>query len=299
MRFTLKGSRDHHYLKKVTDFMIACRREDPLGGMWDAGDLQWWWRENLYGDPENQMFFEDHDGKTVGVILTSKEYRCLDYEILPHLGQEKSAQEIFEWGLSRLCNLADNDSSGVTLMIRHDHERFREMAECEGFVPTDATYVQTALELATPPAPVQLSEGYAVRSIRPKDLTEEKPPVLCITAEMFRRIRQSSLYNGDMHLVVALPDGRAAAECICWVDRVNGIGIFEPVRTHDQYQRRGLGRALMTEGLQRMTVCGVRLAKVSYAATNESAAALYVNTMGFSRIFDRISYRYEGVAGTI
>jgi hypothetical protein len=120
MRFTLRGSRDHHYLEKITDFMIACRREDPLGGMWDAGDLQWWWREDLYGDTENQMFFEDREGKTVGVIVTSKDHRCLDYEILPGLGQEKAAQVIFEWGLKRLRNLADNDSSGISYGLQND-----------------------------------------------------------------------------------------------------------------------------------------------------------------------------------
>jgi hypothetical protein len=49
-----------------------------------------------------------------------------------------------------------------------------------------------------------------------------------ISAAMYRRVQETTLYRADMHLVVVAPDGRIAAECICWVDPVNSIGVFEP-----------------------------------------------------------------------
>jgi hypothetical protein len=134
--------------------------------------------------------------------------------------------------------------------------------------------VQTILDLRAGLPAMPIPAGYQVRSLRQGDLTEGKPPVLRISAAMYRRIRDTPLYREDMPLVVVAPDARIAAECICWVDPINGIGIFEPVRTQEGFQRRGLARAMMAEGLCRMAACGVRWAKVSHFQSNTGAAAL-------------------------
>ena len=36
-----------------------------------------------------------------------------------------------------------------------------------------------------------------------------------------------------------------AAACTIWFDQVNGVGLFEPVATHPDFQGRGLGKAVM------------------------------------------------------
>src|SRR5712691_12384599 len=69
MPYIMTGYGDVAYLHKVTEFITACRQEDPLAGMWDVGDLQWWWRDDEYTDPTMQMFWEDHQGTIGGVVL--------------------------------------------------------------------------------------------------------------------------------------------------------------------------------------------------------------------------------------
>jgi len=79
---------------------------------------------------------------------------------------------------------------------------------------------------------------------------------------------------------VRSPDGPGASACTIWLDPVNGIGLFEPVGTHPDFQRQGLGKAVMAEGLRRMRAAGMRRAIVGFDPNNKAALALYTS-MGF------------------
>ena len=91
---------------------------------------------------------------------------------------------------------------------------------------------------------------------------------------------RSAVYDGERDLFVRSPDGRGASACTIWFDEVNGVGLFEPVGTHPAFQRQGLGKAVMTEGLRRMKSAGMRRAIVGFDPTNVAALALYTS-MGF------------------
>ena len=61
---------------------------------------------------------------------------------------------------------------------------------------------------------------------------------------------------------------------------MNGVGLFEPVATHPDFQGKGLGKAVMAEGLRRMKAAGMKRAQVGFDPTNVAALALYTS-MGF------------------
>jgi len=65
-----------------------------------------------------------------------------------------------------------------------------------------------------------------------------------------------------------------------WFDPINAVGLFEPVGTHPDFQAKGLGKAVMAEGLRRMKVAGMRTAIVGFDPSNAAALALYTS-MGF------------------
>ncbi len=58
------------------------------------------------------------------------------------------------------------------------------------------------------------------------------------------------------------PNGEYAAFCTIWFDDVTRSAYFEPVGTAPQHQRRGLGKAVMCEGLRRLKRMGATLALV-------------------------------------
>lgn len=95
----------------------------------------------------------------------------------------------------------------------------------------------------------------------------------------YHNVQRVPLYRRDLDLVAVAPDGTLAAFCTVWVDDVTRTAVFEPVGTHPDHQQRGLGKAIMTEGLRRAQRLGATLATVSSYST--AAHALYA-AVGFT-----------------
>jgi ribosomal protein S18 acetylase RimI-like enzyme len=288
---TSRGSAGSTYLAEATTFLTACRREQPLGGMWDAADLQWWWREDAFGDPLRQRFYDDDAGRAVALLLLEENHRTFDYELLPGLEDGALARRVVRDGLAWLGRTWD---PGVrpAFYLRDDHRALQRLAEERGFVCAGGDFVQTCLELPAPDVRAPLPAGFGVRPIRAADVVNGRQPVLATPAAGIERLRETTLYRPDHHLVVTDPAGRAVAECIFWVDDVNRIGVFEPVATAPSHRRLGIARAMLAHGLERTRRHGVRLAKVSFESTNAAARGLYFS-LGFQPRFARLHYRRE------
>jgi GNAT superfamily N-acetyltransferase len=69
------------------------------------------------------------------------------------------------------------------------------------------------------------------------------------TAEGYADVRRTATYRGDLHVLVEAPDGTMAASTIMWLDEANKTAEFEPVGTHPDYRRLGLGTAMLLHGM--------------------------------------------------
>ena len=94
----------------------------------------------------------------------------------------------------------------------------------------------------------------------------------------YRNIQTAALYRRDLDLVAVAPDGAIAAFCTIWFDDATRSAYFEPVATVPAHQRRGLARAVMTEGLRRVQRMGATTAIVG--GYSPAANALYRAVMG-------------------
>jgi GNAT superfamily N-acetyltransferase len=99
--------------------------------------------------------------------------------------------------------------------------------------------------------------------------------------EWYRNVQRVPLYRRDLDIVAVAPNGELAAFCTLWFDDVTRTVVFEPVGTHPNHQKRGLGKAVMSEGLRRAHRLGATLATVSSYSTG--AHALY-ESMGFTDV---------------
>jgi GNAT superfamily N-acetyltransferase len=99
--------------------------------------------------------------------------------------------------------------------------------------------------------------------------------------EWYRNVQRVPLYRRDLDIVAVAPDGELAAFCTVWFDDVTRSAVFEPVGTHPAHQKRGLGKAVMTEGLRRAQELGATLASVS--SYGNGAHALY-ESMSFTNV---------------
>ena len=91
------------------------------------------------------------------------------------------------------------------------------------------------------------------------------------------RVQNTWPYRADLHLLVRAPDGTLAASTIIWLDEVTRTAEFEPVGTHQDFRRRGVGTALLLEGMRRAKAAGANRMMVAClgAPVHPSARGLY------------------------
>lgn len=94
----------------------------------------------------------------------------------------------------------------------------------------------------------------------------------------YRNIQNAPLYRRDLDLVAVAASGEIAAFCTVWFDDVTRSAYFEPVACVPAHQRRGLARAVMSEGLRRLQRMGATTAFVG--GYSPRANALYRAVMG-------------------
>jgi ribosomal protein S18 acetylase RimI-like enzyme len=87
-------------------------------------------------------------------------------------------------------------------------------------------------------------------------------------------------------------DGQIGAFCIVWPDPLNKVGLFEPVGTHPDFKRRGLGKAVMSEALHRLQERGMVEACVCTNANNTPAVKLY-ESVGFRTVDIHLTYKKD------
>ena len=102
------------------------------------------------------------------------------------------------------------------------------------------------------------------------------------TAESYEGVRRTAGYRGDLHMLVEAPDGTMASSTIMWLDEANRTAQFEPVGTHPDYRRRGLGRALLLRGMRLARAAGAAQMTVAClgAPGHPQARGLY-DSVGF------------------
>ncbi|MEV6970596.1 GNAT family N-acetyltransferase [Hamadaea sp. NPDC051192] len=111
------------------------------------------------------------------------------------------------------------------------------------------------------------------------------------TGEQYRaEVMVKPGYDPTREIVAVAPDGRIAAFCVYWTDPLNKLGHFEPVGTHPDFQRQGLGKAVMAYALREMAADGMTTVTVNHNEENTAAAALYAS-LGFTSAGKTSGYR--------
>lgn len=150
------------------------------------------------------------------------------------------------------------------------------------------------LDAAIPAVPV--AEGYTIRSMGDVDehparswaswraFHPDDPDEGYEGWEWYRNIQAGPLYRRDLDLVAATQAGEIAAFCTIWYDDVTRSAVCVLVGTAAEHQRRGLGKAVILEGLRRLQrLGGTRAFANGYDA---AANALYGATLGTLELSD-------------
>lgn len=115
-----------------------------------------------------------------------------------------------------------------------------------------------------------------------------------MTADEYRNIQRAPLYRRDLDLVVEAADGGLAAFATLWFDDTLRTVDIEPMGTDAPHRQRGLGKAILLEGMRRAQRMGATRAYVS--SYGPAAHALYAS-VGLVTVEHMLGWRRDGPAG--
>jgi ribosomal protein S18 acetylase RimI-like enzyme len=189
----------------------------------------------------------------------------------------RAVQAIDALGLESVDVLVDNDDAELV-----------ELLTSAGFVAGDEDGT-TWMDAGDRPDVTPLPDGFVLVD-RALERTRPHPMRHRNGEQVEARLRQCSLYDPALDLAAETADGEVAGYALFWFDPMTQVGMLEPMRVEDEYQRRGLARAMLTVGLDRLASRGARRLKVSYATA--AARSLYVGA-GFRVTSTSTSYGWK------
>jgi GNAT superfamily N-acetyltransferase len=265
-----------HYVEVATELLHRVRGAHPTAGMYEAADLQWWWRSPRSTDNLPQLFWFDDVGRPEAAAIATDwdDGTSLDPIVMPDASPEWVAH-VIERGLANASECGFGD---VAIRVDRADDVMREVLVGHGFAIEEGGMVDVESWLAADARPeiTSLHDDYRLSSrldtmLRPHHMIHRSGP------DVETRLRQTSLYRPDLDLLVLDSRDRVAAYALFWFDPDTATGLVEPMRTEDDHQRRGLARHLLTAGINLLAEAGATRIKIVFQPDNAAARGLYLS----------------------
>jgi ribosomal protein S18 acetylase RimI-like enzyme len=248
-------------------------RQAPL----HVGDVAWMRYQHSGREHEWRVRLWQRDGRDVAWAWLRVPDSQLFWCVLPDVRTEL-VDEVLAWADARVVAVQSTDTESRSIMERRGYRLGGD----------ERVLAVHHRELAAEP-PVEPPSGYRLRIVRPDDLAArvELHQVVWapsrVTEDSYRDVQAAWPYRSDLDCVAEAPDGRLVSYCLAWLDPDNRSGELEPVGTHPDFRRLGLGSAVCRFALQRLREEGATQAMVYAVAgdpENPGAKALY-ESIGF------------------
>lgn len=269
-----------HYLEDATALLQRARSAHPTKGLYEAADLQWWWRTPRSTDNLPQLFWFDHVGRPEAAVIATAwgDRIALDPIVMPDATPDWVAH-VIERGLA---HASESGFEAVGLEVDRADAVLREVLVGHGFAPEEDGVVETWLAADARPEISPLHEGYRLSS-RLDTMDRLHHMVKRAGPDVEQRLLQTSLYRPDLDLVIVDRDDNYAALGLFWNDPETATGLVEPMRTEDDHQRRGLARHLLTTGIDLLAKAGAVRIKIIFDPDNPASGGLYLS-VGFEPV---------------
>lgn len=242
---------------------------------------------------EEVAFLWEADGQLIAFLMPDGGIGEAHFCVHPEFHSRELAEEMLAVAEERLAASQPDGSRKLFLWAADSDDLLRGLFVDHGYGKDDWPERQWHRDLDAPIPDLHVPPGYVIRSLGDGlELLERcyasglgfHQGDIKIAVEnredpgWYRNIQTAPLYRRDLDLVAIAPDGSIAAFCTIWFDDVTRSAYFEPVATVPAHQQRGLGKALLAEGLRRLQRIGATRAFVG--GHTPAANALYRSIMG-------------------
>ena len=230
-------------------------RDDPRDLSCTFGQIAFWSANIPHGDWRARLWF-DSGGRLAGWCWLTQDVE-LEWQVRPE--HAALLDEILDW------------AQPSELMARTHHADAIARIRAHGLEPDPgAPWMRVnhrSLDQVEQPS---LPEGYRLctmadgvdsRSRSAAHRSAFSPSRF--SDDVYAAVRATWPYRADLDCVALAADGSVASYTLAWLDEANGIGELEPVGTHEDHQRRGLGRAVNLFALQCLRAEGAMEALVA------------------------------------
>lgn len=240
---------------------------------------------------EGSVFIWEGDNGRIAAVLNTEGEGDVSLQVHPEARTRALEEEMILVAEEHLAVRREDGRRTMQIWTDSRDEQRRGLLSGRGYAVQGQAEHQRRrpMSLEIPDLPVP--EGYSVRSLGG---VEELPARSWLSWRAFHpdepdekykgwdwypTIQRCPMYRRDLDLVAVADDGELAAFCTVWFEDVNRTATFEPVGTSPEHQRRGLGKAVMYEGLRRAKRLGATTAYVG--SYGPRAHALY-ESAGFT-----------------
>jgi mycothiol synthase len=285
-----RGDEDYWKIRSFLREVFLCNgRRQPS---WDVVRFDYWrWHgvENLMKRPLEEIvtIWETSDGR-IAAVLNPESQGDAYLQVHPDLRSLALEEEMLAAAEENLSAKNHTGRRSLTVWALQNDPLRRDLLLSRGYIRGEDTECQRQLRLDVPIPEPSIAPGYSVRSMGDgAELLERcyasglgfHPDNIQYAVDnrkdvsWYRNIQNAPLYRRDLDIVAVAPDGAVASFCTVWFDDVTRSAVLEPVATVPDHQRRGLGKAVIFEGLRRVRRMGATLALVS--SYSLQAGALY------------------------
>lgn len=202
----------------------------------------------------------------------------LRFEIADGYRSEQIEQEIIDWGVACVRQRNTETGNGQTLdaTCHADDAAQLRFLEKFGFVREPIRSLNYSRSFAKPIEEFPFPPGFSMRSVTGENEVDALVALHRaafgtdnMTVEERLAIMRAPQYVPDLDFVAVAPNGELSAFCICGFDENDlQIGFTDPIGTHPNYQRLGLGKAIVSAGLRAIQSRGATVAEVGTSSTN-------------------------------
>jgi ribosomal protein S18 acetylase RimI-like enzyme len=290
-------------LEKILHFVGECNVLADFCVCAHPGDVVHFMSNALRGrDIERYLYlYEDADQRLLALIMLYKPtYGGYDLLVHPAYREGELEKQVVDWSEQMQRQRIQESESKVTQIasdVLDQDGRRRDLLLAAGYVADEQPFMcVTMRSLFEPIADTTLPDGFTIRRVEGEHEADALGEVHSSAfgsnwpPGAYLNVMRTPGFRIDHELVVVAPDGRLAAFLIYWVDPVSRCGLFEPVGCHRDFQRRGLTKALMYQGMRYMLEEGMTAAMVIHEAENPASTALY-RSVGFGLKYNLFEYR--------
>jgi mycothiol synthase len=278
-----RGEQD---LSALQDLLRAGLMADPRLTYAHPGDIEWWFYYNPSLPPPEQsasLWRTEAGDLAVWSLLENQTFNLF---VHPAYRTEALFDEMLAWLDGELSRRPSETSEVMCERCARADEMYKAALGRAGY--TAAPYLALFEQdlTATLPPPV-LPQGFrfletmedryidtragahysAFSRTRPSKMTPER----------YRLFMTAPSYDPTLDISIVNAADEVVAFAMAWADSVTQRAEFEPVGTHKEYQRRGLGRAALQEGLRRLQARGITIANVMTPAEDADNTAFYLS----------------------